>query len=54
MLFRSLCTPAGTQLFNCPFAIDVKANGGNGTLRGVEVGLTQHLWGGFGVQANYS
>jgi len=51
---NALCTPAGTQLFNCPFAIDVKANGGNGTLRGVEVGLIQHLWGGFGVQANYS
>jgi iron complex outermembrane receptor protein len=51
---NALCTPAGTQLFNCPFAIDVKANGGNGTLRGVEVGLVQHLWGGFGVQANYS
>ena len=51
---NALCTPAGTQLFNCPFAIDVKANGGNGTLRGVEVGVLQHLWGGFGVQANYS
>ena len=51
---NALCTVAGPQLFNCPFAIDVRANGGNGTLRGVELGLTQHIWNGFGVQANYS
>jgi iron complex outermembrane receptor protein len=51
---NALCTAAGPNLFNCPFAIDVRANGGNGTLRGVEAGLTQSIWGGFGVQANYT
>ncbi|MGH8131786.1 MAG: TonB-dependent receptor, partial [Steroidobacteraceae bacterium] len=51
---NALCTVAGPQLFNCPFAIDVRANGGNGTLRGVEAALTQRIWGGFGVQANYT
>jgi iron complex outermembrane recepter protein len=48
------CTPAGTNLFNCPFAIDVRGNGGNGTLRGVEASMTRPVWGGFGVQANYT
>ena len=51
---NALCTTAGPNLFNCPFAIDVRANGGDGTLRGVELALTQHIWGGFGAQANYS
>jgi iron complex outermembrane receptor protein len=51
---NALCTTAGPNLFNCPFAIDVRANGGDGTLKGVELGLTQHIWNGFGVQANYS
>src|SRR5579862_4889524 len=50
----ALCTTVSAQLFNCPFAIDVRANGGSGTLKGVEVGLTQRVWGGFGVQANYT
>jgi iron complex outermembrane recepter protein len=49
-----LCTTVSKNLFNCPFAIDVRANGGDGTLRGVEVGMTQAIWGGFGVQANYT
>jgi iron complex outermembrane recepter protein len=49
-----LCTTVSKNLFNCPFAIDVRANGGDGVLRGVELGLTQRIWGGFGVQANYS
>lgn len=51
---NALCTPAGTNLFNCPFAIDVRANGGNGTLRGIELSATQRIWNGFGVQANYT
>jgi iron complex outermembrane recepter protein len=51
---NALCTTAGTNLFNCPFAIDVRANGGDGTLRGVEAGLTQRIWNGFGVTANYT
>ncbi len=51
---NALCTQVSKNLFNCPFAIDVRANGGNGSLKGVEVGFTQRIWGGFGVQANYS
>ena len=51
---NALCTTVSKNLFNCPFAIDVRANGGNGTLRGVEAALTQRIWGGFGVQANYT
>ena len=50
----ALCTTVSPNLFNCPFAIDERANGGSGTLRGVELALTQSIWGGFGVQANYT
>ncbi len=32
----------------------MRANGGSGTLKGVEAALTQRIWGGFGVQANYT
>jgi iron complex outermembrane receptor protein len=51
---NALCTTVSKNLFNCPFAIDVRANGGSGTLKGVEAALTQRIWGGFGVQANYT
>lgn len=50
----ALCTTVSANLFNCPFAINVRANGGSGTLRGAEASLTQGIWGGFGVQANYT
>ncbi len=48
------CTTIGPNLFNCPFTIDRKANSNGGTLKGVEVGITQSIWGGFGLQANYT
>jgi iron complex outermembrane receptor protein len=51
---NALCTTVSANLFNCPFAIDVRANGGSGELKGVEFGLTQRIWGGFGAQANYT
>ena len=45
---------AATNLFNCPFTIDNKVNTDGGTLKGVELGITQPIWGGFGITANYS
>jgi iron complex outermembrane receptor protein len=50
----ALCTTVSPNNFNCPFTIDNKANSSGGTLKGVELGITQPIWGGFGLQANYS
>jgi iron complex outermembrane recepter protein len=49
-----VCTAQGTNLFNCPFVVNVRSNGGGGKLKGVELGITQPIWGGFGLQANYT
>jgi len=51
---NAACTTVSANLFNCPFAVNVRSNGGGGKLKGVELGLTQPIWGGFGVQANYT
>ncbi|MBS0420913.1 MAG: TonB-dependent receptor [Proteobacteria bacterium] len=48
------CTTQGPNLFNCPFTINVRSNGGGGKLKGVELGITQPIWRGFGLQANYT
>jgi iron complex outermembrane receptor protein len=48
------CTTVSPNLFNCPFAINVRSNGGGGKLKGVELAITQPVWGGFGLQANYT
>jgi iron complex outermembrane receptor protein len=48
------CTPSGTLLFTCPFTINLRSNGGGGSIKGAEFALTQPLFGGFGVQANYT
>lgn len=48
------CTTVSANLFNCPFVINVRSNGGGGKLKGVELGITQPVWGGFGLQANYT
>jgi iron complex outermembrane receptor protein len=48
------CTTVSPNLFNCPFSIDQKENSNGGSLKGVELGITQPVWGGFGVQATYS
>ena len=49
------CSATATpNLFNCPFTVNVRSNGGGGKLKGVELGLTRPIWGGFGVQANYT
>jgi iron complex outermembrane receptor protein len=51
---NAACTPAGTLLFNCPFTINLRSNGGGGSIKGAELAVTKPLFGGFGVQANYT
>jgi iron complex outermembrane receptor protein len=48
------CTLVGASLYNCPFTINVRSNGGGGRLKGLELAATQPIWGGFGVQANFT
>jgi iron complex outermembrane receptor protein len=48
------CTPSGTQLFDCPFEINLRSNGGGGSIKGAEFAVTRPIYGGFGVQANYT
>jgi iron complex outermembrane receptor protein len=45
---------SAANLFNCPFNVNIRSNGGGGKLKGVELGITQPIWGGFGAQANYT
>jgi iron complex outermembrane recepter protein len=42
------------EIFNCPFLINVRSNGGGGRIQGYEVAFTKPLWGGFGAQVNYT
>ena len=42
------------DLFNCPFTINQRTNGGGGEIKGAEFAVTQPICGGFGVQANYT
>ena len=52
---NAACTLTSTpNLFNCPFTINKRANGGGGKARGAELGFTKPIWGGFGLQANYT
>jgi iron complex outermembrane receptor protein len=44
----------GADLWSCPFTINERSNGGGGKVQGFEIGLTQPIWGGFGVQTNYT
>ena len=49
------CTPTGQpNTFNCPFLINQRTNGGGGKVQGAELAVTKPIWGGFGVQANYT
>jgi iron complex outermembrane recepter protein len=48
------CTPIGPNLFDCPFIINLRSNGGGGTIQGVELAATQPLFGDFGFQLNYT
>jgi iron complex outermembrane receptor protein len=51
---NAACTPAGTNLFSCPFLINQRSNGGGGDILGFEIATTWPIAGGFGVQANYT
>lgn len=46
--------PVGVDLYNCPFTINQRANGGGGKIQGLELSVTQPIWGGFGVNGNYT
>jgi len=48
------CTPVSPNVFNCPFLINQRSNGGGGRMEGFELQLTQPIWGGFGVTGNYT
>lgn len=54
----SLCQPAFTPEFpnrySCLFTINQRANGGGGTVNGLELNLLQPLGAGFGIQVNYT
>ncbi|PSJ43520.1 TonB-dependent receptor [Allosphingosinicella deserti] len=53
----SRCTPvAGStdNLYNCVFDVNRRSNGGGGTNKGFEIQASRPVWGGFGVQANYT
>jgi iron complex outermembrane receptor protein len=41
------------QLFNCPFTVNERANN-KGRINGYELAATTPIWGGFGVQTNYT
>jgi iron complex outermembrane recepter protein len=48
------CTQVGVNIFNCPFTINQRTNGGGGKIQGVELQVTQPIWNDFGVQVNYT
>jgi iron complex outermembrane recepter protein len=48
------CTTVSPNNFTCPFIVDNKVNSNGGSLKGVELGVTRSIWGGFGAQANFS
>jgi iron complex outermembrane receptor protein len=48
------CVAAGVELWNCPFTINVRSNGGGGSIKGAEFAVTAPIYGGFGAQANYT
>lgn len=50
------CTPVVGQAntFNCPFTINQRSNGGGGEVKGAELSITKPIFGGFGVQGNYT
>jgi iron complex outermembrane receptor protein len=41
-------------LFTCPFTINLRSNGGGGSIKGAELAVTKPIYAGFGVQANYT
>jgi iron complex outermembrane receptor protein len=50
----SAATPAQPNLVNCLFDISQRTNGGGGRIEGAEFTVQAPIWGGFGVQTNYT
>ncbi|MEO1244846.1 MAG: TonB-dependent receptor [Pseudomonadota bacterium] len=48
------CTAAGANLFDCPFVINERSNGGGGESIGLELAGVWTFDNGFGVQGNYT
>jgi iron complex outermembrane receptor protein len=48
------CVNVGTDLWSCPFTTNVRSNGGGGKVKGAELAINQPIWGGFGINANYT
>jgi iron complex outermembrane receptor protein len=48
------CVEVGEDLWSCPFTMNVRSNGGGGKVQGIELAANQPIWGGFGVNANYT
>jgi len=44
----------GDDLYNCSFDINKRSNGGGGDIKGLEISGTAPVYGGFGVQANFT
>ena len=53
-LSRCNLVDAANNLYDCLFDTTIRSNGRGGTNKGFEFQLTQQLFGGFGVQANYT
>lgn len=53
-LARCNLVNAGNNLYDCLFDTTIRSNGPGGTNKGFEFQLTQQIFGGFGVQANYT
>jgi iron complex outermembrane receptor protein len=51
---RCTAVSGGTNLYDCAFDVTRPINGPGGRNQGVEVAWQQPIWGGFGVQANYT
>lgn len=52
----AVCTPiaGNANLFNCPYQINRRANGGGGRNQGFEFQVSRPIWGGFGTVASYT
>ncbi len=48
------CVNVGTDLWSCPFTVNVRSNGGGGKVQGAELAINQPIAGGFGINANYT
>lgn len=52
----AVCTPiaGNANLFNCPYQINRRSNGGGGRNQGFELQVSRPIWGGFGVTGSYT